>query len=81
MIINGREYLGKITRNLYIISTSFDLCSYAFFPILLNFMPKYSNALTSMNLIALAVLMNANSSGYSTLLISKIKNEHQLLYQ
>jgi O-antigen/teichoic acid export membrane protein len=44
-----------------------------FFPILLNFMPKYSNALTSMNLIALAVLMNANSSGYSTLLISKNK--------
>nr|WP_303776081.1 oligosaccharide flippase family protein [Bacteroides intestinalis] len=44
-----------------------------FFPILLNFMPKYSNALTSMNLIALAVLMNTNSSGYSTLLISKNK--------
>lgn len=42
-----------------------------FFPLLIYFMPKYSHALTSMNLIALAVLINTNSSGYIELLIAK----------
>lgn len=46
-----------------------------FFPLLIYFMPKYSHALTSMNLIALAVLMNTNSSGYIELLIAKNKEK------
>lgn len=41
------------------------------FPVLLWFMPKYSEGLTSLNLIALCVLMNTCSAGYSTLLISR----------
>lgn len=45
------------------------------FPILIYFMPKYSNALQSMNLCALAVLMNTNSYGYSTLLIAQNKEK------
>lgn len=43
------------------------------FPIIIYFMPKYENAITSMNLIALAVLMNTNACGYSSLLIAQNK--------
>jgi O-antigen/teichoic acid export membrane protein len=46
-----------------------------FFPVLVIMLPKYTNALTSMNLIALAILMNTNSYGYSTLLIAKNKEK------
>ena len=45
------------------------------FPIFLLLMPKYSNAITSMNLIALAILMNTNSCGYSALLIAQNKEK------
>lgn len=43
------------------------------FPILISFLPQYSEALTSMNLIALTILMSANSYGYLELLISRNK--------
>ena len=49
------------------------------FPLIVLLLPKYSNSLTSMNLIALAVLMNANSCGYSSLLIAK-NNEKSSAY-
>lgn len=67
--------LDKI-RGTYISSAHFMIYfAMLFFPLLIYFLPKYDNALTSMNLIALAVLMNTNSSGYSTLLISRNKEK------
>lgn len=42
-----------------------------FFPILLHFLPKYQDAIFSMNLLALAVLIHTNSFGYSSLLIAR----------
>lgn len=57
------------------ISASYFLVFLAlpFFPILLHFLPKYQDAVSALNLIALAVLINTNSFGYSTLLIAKNK--------
>ena len=46
-----------------------------FFPLLVFFLPKYSNAIASMNLIALAVLMNTINCGYSALLIAQNKEK------
>ena len=43
------------------------------FPVLVWFIPKYMPALSSMNMIALAVLMNTNSYGYSNMLIAQNK--------
>ncbi len=43
------------------------------FPVLLWFMPQYKDALTSMNLIALTVLMSTNTFGYSTFLLAQNK--------
>lgn len=42
-----------------------------FFPVIIVIMPEFDGALTSMNLIALAVLMNTNSYGYSSFLIAQ----------
>ena len=59
------------------ISTSHMLIYLAMicFPILVWLIPKYQPALTSMNMIALAVLMNTNSYGYSNLLIAQNKEK------
>ncbi len=43
------------------------------FPLLIKLFPNYSGALTSMNLIALTVLMNTSGSGYTELLIARNK--------
>ena len=45
------------------------------FPILLLIFPDYKPALQAMNMIALAVLMNANSYGYTTFLIAQNKEK------
>lgn len=45
------------------------------FPLFILFLPKYENALTSLNLIALAILMYTNVTGYSDLLIAKNKEK------
>ena len=45
------------------------------FPLVLHFLPQYSGALISLNLIALTILINANSSGYLELLISRNKEK------
>ena len=45
------------------------------FPVLLFFMPKYNDSLTSMNLIALTVLMSTNTFGYSTFLLAQNKEK------
>ena len=42
-----------------------------FFPIVVLLFPSYKPALGSMNMIALAVLMNTNSYGYTSLLIAQ----------
>ena len=52
----------------------FALC---FFPLLISFFPKYDVALTSMNLVALTVLMDTSRSGYAELLVARNK-ERQL---
>lgn len=57
------------------ISTSHMLVYLAMicFPVLVWLIPKYMSALSSMNMIALAVLMNTNSYGYSNMLIAQNK--------
>ena len=45
------------------------------FPLVTMLFPKYEAALTSMNLIALAVLMNTHSYGYTSLLIAQNKEK------
>lgn len=57
------------------ISTSHMLVYLAMicFPVLVWLIPKYMPALSSMNMIALAVLMNTNSYGYSNMLIAQNK--------
>ncbi|WP_319504969.1 hypothetical protein [Bacteroides graminisolvens] len=61
-------------RIAYITSSHFLIyIALLFFPLLLLLLPKYSDGLISLNLIALSVLMNTCSAGYSTLLISRNK--------
>ena len=43
----------------------------ALFPLFIMFFPRYSPALSSMNMISLAILMNTNGYGYKTLLIAE----------
>ena len=50
-----------------------------FFPVLLHFLPKYRDAIFVLNLIALAVLINTNSFGYSTLLIAQNKEKYSAI--
>ena len=63
------------------ISASYFLVFLAlpFFPALLYFLPKYQDAIYALNLIALAVLINTNSFGYSTLLIARNKEKYSAL--
>lgn len=50
-----------------------------FFPVLLQFLPKYRDAIYVLNLVALAVLINTNSFGYSTLLIARNKENYSAI--
>ncbi|GAE85985.1 lipopolysaccharide biosynthesis protein [Bacteroides reticulotermitis] len=50
-------------------------CALTVFPLLVLIFPKYEPALTSMNMIALTILMNTNSYGYNTLLIAQNKEK------
>lgn len=45
------------------------------FPLLISFFPKYDVALTSMNLVALTVLMDTSRSGYAELLVARNKEQ------
>lgn len=45
------------------------------FPALVILLPKYSGAIVTFNFIALAILANANSFGYSTLLVARNKEK------
>lgn len=46
------------------------------FPLILYFFPKYSESLTSMNLIALTILMDTCRSGFTELLIAHNKEKY-----
>lgn len=46
------------------------------FPLIVHFFPKYSGAITAMNIIALTILTNSHSSGYSETLISRNKEKY-----
>lgn len=71
------DHTLKIVRISYV-STSHMLIYMAmiFYPIITNIvMPNYSNSLLSLNLVSLSLLMNANSTGYSTLIIAQNKEK------
>lgn len=74
---NNMVYKTLEAYRIAYITTSHFLIYFALiaFPILIYLMPKYSNGLTSLNLIALSVLMNTCGAGYSTMLISKNKEK------
>lgn len=67
-VVLNKLRIGYITTSHLLIYLAL-LC----FPILVMIFTKYQPALTSMNMIALAVLMNTNSYGYNTLLIAQNK--------
>lgn len=46
------------------------------FPLILHFFPKYSESLTSMNLIALTILMDTCRSGYTELIIAHNREKY-----
>lgn len=75
--VQNKEQKAAVLDKLRVsyITTSHMLVYFAMilFPFLVLFFPKYEPALTSMNMISLAVLMNANSYGYNTLLIAQNK--------
>ena len=59
-------------RMLFITSAHFLIyVALILFPLLIEFFPKYLNALTSLNLIAVSILANSNVMGYAELLIAK----------
>ena len=61
-----------LIKDLYISTAHmFIYIAMLLFPVLLCFMPQYKDALTSMNLIALTVLMSTNTFGYSTFLLAQ----------
>lgn len=75
--------LVQVERTLSAVRVSYISATYCivflalpFFPLLLYFLPQYKDALYSMNFVALAVLMNTNSFGYSTLLIARNKEKY-----
>lgn len=70
ILILNKLRVGYITTSHLLIYTAM-LC----FPFVIYIFPKYEMALKSMNMIALAILMNANSYGYNTLLIAQNKEK------
>ena len=66
----------SLIKDLYISTAHmFIYIAMLLFPVLLWFMPQYKDALTSMNLIALTVLMSTNTFGYSTFLLAQNKEK------
>ena len=68
----------EIKSTIHILRTSYITTSHfliylvlPLFPLVLYFMPKYTGGLTSMNLIALTVLMQTSSSGFEELLVAR----------
>lgn len=75
---NDEVYRVLSTVRVSYISATYFLVFLAlpFFPALLLLLPKYQDAIYAMNLVALAVLINTNSYGYSTLLIARNKEKY-----
>lgn len=74
--VNSVKKTIKIIRSGYI--TTAHIIVYAaltIFPFLLHFLPQYEGAIVVLNLIALTTLLDANSFGYSTLLIARDKEK------
>lgn len=78
-LLSSKNY-KKIDNTIRDIRISFVAASHfliyiamLFFPLVIYLMPKYSEALTSLNLIALSILMNTNNYGYSAFLIAQNK--------
>ena len=66
----------SMLRKIYITSAHFLIyVAMIFFPVLIYLMPKYEMALTSLNLIALRILMSSCSYGYLELMISRNKEK------
>ena len=74
-----RKSLGQI-NDIYISTAHlFIYIAMILFPVLLMFMPQYKDSLTSMNLIALTVLMSTNTFGYATFLLAQNKEVNAAL--
>ena len=80
-LLSSKDY-EKINTTIEQIRISFVSTSHLliyvamlFFPLVTAFLPQYDGALTSMNLIALTILMNTNSYGYSSFLIAQNKEK------
>ena len=74
------DHVLTTVRISYISATYFLVfLALPFFPVLLYFLPKYQDAIYALNLIALAVLINTNSFGYSALLIARNKENYSAL--
>lgn len=76
---NLNEANETITRYRQAYITSSHLLVYfamILFPFIVYFFPKYAGAITAMNIIALTILTNAHSCGYSETLISRNKEKY-----
>ena len=63
-------------REIYITSAHFLVyCALPCFPVLMYFFPKYNDAITTLNLISLSIIINSNSCGYADLLMAKNKEK------
>jgi len=72
-----KEYVSTLISNIRdsYVSFSFGLVFLAiiFFPVLIYFLPQYSDALMSLQLIALTIIMYTQSFGYNTYLMAQNK--------
>lgn len=82
----SNKNLQEVNRVLTTVRISYISATYflvflalPFFPLLLFFLPQYQDAIYTMNMVALAVLINTNSFGYSTLLIARNKEKYSAL--
>lgn len=63
-------------RKIYITFSHFLIyLALPIFPVLMFFFPKYEGAIITLNLIALSIVINTNSCGYSDLLMAKNKEK------
>ena len=74
-----KKSLGQI-NDIYISTAHlFIYIAMILFPVLLMFMPQYENSQTSMNLIALTVLVSTNTFGYTSFLLAQNKEMNAAL--
>ena len=78
--------INEVTMTIYMLRTIYITSAHLLiylamicFPVLIYLMPKYEAALTSLNLIALSILMSSCSYGYLELMISRNKEKEMAL--